>query len=70
MATICRICKVGRGRPHKMSCNYSKYRQQVQWVDSVSGTTVGYDHDYGNEGSWSCDTTSTDSSFDSGGCGE
>jgi len=67
MATICRICKVGKGRAHKMSCNYSKYRQQVVWVDSYSGNTVSVDNDYGSGSSCDTSSSSSSSSCDSGG---
>ncbi len=64
MAAICRICRVRRGHPHKFSCNYSKYRQEVQWVDNTTGSFVGADYDYGDTSS-SCDTSSA-YSYDSG----
>lgn len=65
MAAVCRICRVRRGRPHKFSCNYSKYRQEIQWVDNVSGAFVASDYDYGDTGSSSYDSGSSYSSSDS-----
>lgn len=70
MAAICRICKVSRGRPHKFSCNYSKYRQQVQWVDNLTGNTVGYDYDYGMSDTGSSCSSDSSYSYDAGGCSE
>lgn len=70
MATICRICSVIKGRPHKMSCNYSKYGQRVVWVDSISRGMVSQDYDYGftyGDTSSSNSDTSSSGSCDSGG---
>jgi len=71
MATVCRICKVGKGGRHKMSCNYSKYNQPVEWVNSFSNTIVSTDsgNSFGYyDSSSSCDTSSSYSSSDSGSC--
>ncbi|WPH58238.1 hypothetical protein SEA_LUCKYSOCKE_118 [Streptomyces phage LuckySocke] len=74
MATVCRICRVAKGRSHKMSCNYSKYNQPVVWVDSFTNSVVSTDT--GSfayyDSSPSCDTSSysydsSSSSCDSGG---